>query len=133
MHNHFGIIQLLCFRLVIDNLLEPILTSPHWSEPRRRYLETTALFGVSLVAAVMVPSIGSLISLLGFSGAIFVFICPGIYFAFFSCLANYFKTHCSPYIWVVHNAIIIMSGKLCLQDVLTRRGDKVLHAGFGES
>ena len=50
-----------------------------WTEPRRRAVTTTILFSLTLALAIAVPTIGSVITLLGGTGALFIFVFPGMY------------------------------------------------------
>lgn len=49
-----------------------------WSERRQRVVITIGMFIFSVFMALMVPSIGSIIALLGGSAALFIFIFPGL-------------------------------------------------------
>ena len=59
-----------------------------WTESRSRNCLTVVLFLATLLSALYVPTMGSVIALLGGSSALFIFIFPG-------CLETFFISHFS--------------------------------------
>ncbi|CAD5116836.1 DgyrCDS5682 [Dimorphilus gyrociliatus] len=70
-----------CARLVIDDLVRYSFKLEYEQhERKRRYIITTVLFMISLIVAQAVPTIGSVIALLGGTAALFIFVFPGLSF-----------------------------------------------------
>ncbi len=69
--------MLSCFRLVLIDVFGKALCGD--SEPRQRYIITIIVFIICVFLALIVPNIGSMITLLGGFSALFIFIFPGSY------------------------------------------------------
>ena len=63
--------------MVFDDIIKEYCLKVGCSEKKVLVLETVVLFIVSVVIAQAVPSIGSMISLLGGTASLFIFIFPG--------------------------------------------------------
>lgn len=68
-----------CARMVMIDVFGSMCHRRYgWSERRQRFVVTLGMFTFCLGIALTVPSIGSIIALLGGSAALFIFIFPGL-------------------------------------------------------